>query len=327
MTDVSPDRSSRLSRRHAAGRSPDGPSDRDGTADSTSVGTSSGGVGEKVGEVAGSVGTAARGAHRQAAKAARSEPVRKGARVGIAAHGVLHLLIAWLALQVAFGGGGEADQSGAVTTLAQQPFGRVLLWVLFLGFVAVMIWRISTALFGFGYVDDGKKKLVKRLTSAGQAVVYAALAVLTVRAAVQGSAQGGGGSKATAGVLGLPGGQILVGIVGVGVVIGGAVMIWHGAKKKFTEDQDLAGVQPQARKLDERTGQVGYVAKGFAIGVLGVLIVSAAVTFDPAKANGLDSALKTLAGQPFGVVLLTLVALGIAAYGVFCFFDAKYHRV
>ncbi|MCE0763967.1 DUF1206 domain-containing protein [Pseudonocardia kujensis] len=328
MPDVSPDRSTRLSRRHAAGRSPDRPSDPPSSDQGgTSGGPSSGAVGEKVGEVAGSVGTAARGAHRHAAQAGRSEPVRKGARVGIAANGVLHLLIAWLALQIALGGGGEADQSGAVTTLAQQPFGRVLLWVLFVGFVAVVLWRLSAALFGFGYVDDAKKKLVKRLVSAGQAVVYAALAVLTVRAAVQGSAQGGGGSKATAGVLGLPGGQVLVGIIGVGVVIGGGVMIWHGAKKKFTEDQDLAAADPHARTLDVRAGQVGFIAKGFAIGVLGALIVAAAVTFDPAKANGLDSALKTLAAQPFGVVLLGLVALGIAAYGVFCFFDAKYHRV
>ena len=324
MTDVSPDRSSRTSRRHGAGRSPDGTPDRTSERPDQS---SSSGVGEKVGEVAGSVGTAARGAHRHAAKASHSEPVRKGARVGIAANGVVHLLIAWLALQVALGGGGQADQSGAITTLAQQPFGRVLLWVLFVGFVAVVLWRLSTALFGFGYVEDKKKKLVKRLTSAGQAVVYAALAVLTVRAAVQGNAGGGGGSQATAGVLGLPGGQVIVGIVGVGVMIGGGVMIWHGAKKKFTEDQDLAGVNPHARKVDERTGQVGFIAKGIAIGVLGGLIVSAAITFDPAKANGLDSALKTLADQPFGVVLLGLVALGIAAYGIFCFFDAKYHRV
>ncbi|GAA4674713.1 DUF1206 domain-containing protein [Pseudonocardia yuanmonensis] len=324
MTDVSPAGSSRTSGQRDPGQTPRRRQEPSETSDRTA----GSGVGGAVGEVAGSVGTAARDAHRHAARAARSEPVRKGARLGIAANGVLHLLIGWLALQIALGGGGgEADQRGAVTTLAQQPFGRVLLWVLFVGFVAVVLWRLSTALFGFGYVEDGKKKLVKRLVSAGQAVVYAALAVLTVRAAVQGSAQGGGGSQATAGVLGLPGGQVIVALVGIGVVIGGGVMIWHGAKKKFTEDQDLAGVHPHARKVDERTGQVGYIAKGIAIGVLGGLIVSAALTFDPAKANGLDSALKTLAGQPFGVVLLGLVALGIAAYGIFCFFDAKYHRV
>lgn len=267
------------------------------------------------------------GAHHKAERAGRSEPIKKGARLGIAANGVLHLLIAWLALQVAFGGGGQADQSGALTTLAAQPFGIVLLWLLFVGFVCVVLWRLTSALFGFSYVDDGRKKLVKRVVSAGLGVVYAVLAVITATTAVNGRSQGGGGSSATAGVLGMPGGQFIVGIVGVGIVVGGGVMIWHGWKKKFTEDQDLGGADHRARRLDERSGQIGYIAKGVAIGVLGALVVSAAVRFDPAEANGLDSALKALAAQPFGVVLLTLVALGIAAYGVFCFLDAKYHRV
>ncbi|GAA4539418.1 DUF1206 domain-containing protein [Pseudonocardia xishanensis] len=267
------------------------------------------------------------GAHRKAARAGRSEPVRKGARVGIAANGVLHLLIAGLALQVAFGGGGQADQSGALTTLAAQPFGIVLLWLLFVGFVCVVLWRLTSALFGFSYVDDGRKKLMKRVVSAGLGVVYAVLAVATATTAVNGRAQGGGGSKATAGILGIPGGQVIVGIIGVGIVVGGGVMVYNGWKKKFTEDQDLVGADRRARRLDERSGQVGYIAKGIAIGVLGVLVISAAVKYDPAEANGLDSALKALAAQPFGVVLLTVVALGIAAYGVFCFLDAKYHRV
>ncbi|WP_246393795.1 DUF1206 domain-containing protein [Pseudonocardia pini] len=202
-----------------------------------------------------------------------------------------------------------------------------MLWLLFVGFVCVVVWRVTTALFGFGYVTDDKKKLVKRLVCAGQAVVYAVLAAATATTAINGRAQGGGGSTATAGVLGLPGGQVIVAIVGVGIVVGGGVMVWHGWKKKFTEDQDLAGADRHARTVNERTGQVGYIAKGIAFGVLGVLVVSAAIRFDPAQANGLDSALKALAAQPFGVVLLAVVALGIAAYGVFCFFDARYHRV
>jgi hypothetical protein len=77
----------------------------------------------------------------------------------------------------------------------------------------------------------------------------------------------------------------------------------------------------------ERLGQVGSIAKAVALGLIGVLVVVAAVQFDPAKANGLDPALKTLASEPFGMIMLAVVAVGLAAYGVFCFFDAKYHRV
>jgi hypothetical protein len=264
----------------------------------------------------------------RARRVGRSEPIRKGARVGIAAHGVLHLLIAWLALQVAIGGGGgPTNQGGALSTLAQNGLGRAFLWVLFVGFACVVLWRITTTLFGFGYVEDPRKKLLKRTTSAGQGVVYAGLAVLTAKTAVQGGSQGRGGSEAAAGLLGLPGGQVIVAIVGVGIVVGAGVMAWNGWTKRFTEDQDLAGADRHARAADERTGQIGFIAKAVALAVLGVLVVVAAVRFDPNEANGLDSALRTLAGQPFGVVLLAVVALGIAAYGVFCFFDARYHRV
>jgi hypothetical protein len=56
-------------------------------------------------------------------------------------------------------------------------------------------------------------------------------------------------------------------------------------------------------------------------------VVVAAVRFRPEEASGLDQALNTLAQQPYGPWLLAAVALGLAAYGVFCFFDARYHRV
>jgi hypothetical protein len=82
-----------------------------------------------------------------------------------------------------------------------------------------------------------------------------------------------------------------------------------------------------ARMVAERTGQVGFIAKGIAIALIGMLVVIAALRFDPNEASGLDTALKTLATQPFGPYLLIAVALGLACYGVFCFFDARYHRV
>src|SRR5690348_14265028 len=100
-------------------------------------------------------------AHRAAGTAhqvANSDAVKVGARVGLAAYGVTHLLIAWLALKVAFGGGGQrTDQNGAFQTLAGQPFGRVLLWVLVIGFVAVGLWRLSQAVFATAGVQDQKE--------------------------------------------------------------------------------------------------------------------------------------------------------------------------
>jgi hypothetical protein len=270
--------------------------------------------------------TAAESASNSAKQAARSRPVKIGARVGIAAYGVTHLLIALLALQVAFGNRGErADQTGAFQSLAQQPFGQVLLWVLVAGFVAVALWSVSQAIWGYAYESDRKKKIQKRAGSAGKAVVYVVLAVLAARTAAGGGG-GGGGQGATAGVLGLPGGQFIVGAVGIGVLVTGVVMVVRGVQKKFLEDMTLPADRT-ARATAVRVGQFGYIAKGITIALIGVLVVIAAVRFRPHEASGLDVALKTLASQPFGPYLLIVVAIGLGAYGVFCFFDARYHRV
>jgi hypothetical protein len=267
--------------------------------------------------------TDAAGTARQVAD---SEPVKLGARIGLVAYGVTHLLVAWLALQLAFGGGNErTDQNGAFQTIAAEPFGRVLLWILVAGFVAVGLWRLEQAIFATAGVQDTKQQIKKRVESGARAAVFLALAVLAGRTAA-GGGSGGGGQKAAAGVLGWPGGQFLVGAVGLGIVAVAAVKAKHGWEKKFLEEMDLPSDR-HVRQTVERLGQVGSVAKAVALGLIGVLVVVAAVRFDPSKANGLDPALKALVNEPYGVFLLAAMALGLAAYGAFCFFDARYHRV
>jgi Domain of Unknown Function (DUF1206) len=141
-----------------------------------------------------------------------------------------------------------------------------------------------------------------------------------------GAGQSGTGQQAAAGVLGWPGGRYLVGVVGLVILTIAVVKAKHGWEKKFLEEMSLPG-EPRVRRSVVRLGQVGSVAKAVALGLIGILVVVAAVQFDPSRANGLDAALKTLAAQPFGIFLLAAMALGLAAYGVFCFFDARYHRV
>jgi hypothetical protein len=268
----------------------------------------------------------ARQAAGSARQAANSEPVKVGARIGLGAYGITHLLVAWLALQVAFGGGNQrTDQNGAFQTIAAQPFGRVLLWVLVIGFVAVGLWRLTQAVVGAAGVQDTKEQIKKRVESGARAAVFLGLAILAGRTAAGGGSSGGG-QKAAAGVLGVPGGQFLVGAVGLGILAVAVMKAKHGWEKKFLEEMNEPSDR-HARQVLERLGQVGSVAKAVALGLIGVLVIFAAVRFDPSKANGLDPALKALASEPFGMFLLAAVALGLAAYGVFCFFDAKYHRV
>jgi hypothetical protein len=273
--------------------------------------------------------SAADSAKGSARQAARSEPVKLAARVGLFAYGITHLLIAWLALQIAFGGGSgqEADQTGAFQTLAQQPFGKVLLWVLVVGFAAVALWRLEQAVWGYSYISDTGKQLRRRVVAGAKAVLFAVLAVLAGSAAGSGGASSGGGQQGlTATVMGWPGGQLLVGAAGLAIIAVGGKKIYDGVKRKFEEDMSLPSDRG-ARQIAVRSGQVGFIAKGIAIALIGGLVVTAAVRFRPDQASGLDAALKTLASQPYGPYLLAAVALGLAAYGVFCFFDARYHRV
>ena len=180
--------------------------------------------------------------------------VQMGARVGLASYGVTHLLIAWLALQVAFGSGGEqANQKGAFQELTGNTFGVIMLWIIVLGFVAVALWRLGQAIWGYRYVSDHTKQLRKRGTSAFKVVVFATFAVLAARTALGGGGGGNGQQKATAGVLGLPGGQWIVGAVGLGIIVAGGSKIYAGWKKKFEDDMNMP-TDPKARTAVERTG-------------------------------------------------------------------------
>jgi hypothetical protein len=97
--------------------------------------------------------------------------------------------------------------------------------------------------------------------------------------------------------------------------------------KRFEKHLNTAQMNPTVRKTTRRLGMAGYPAKGVAYGIAGVLVLTAAITYDPKKASGLDGALKTLAGHGWGIWLLVLIALGFAAFGVFCFSQARYRKV
>ncbi len=264
-------------------------------------------------------------------RAGQSDKLEQLARVGLVAYGVVHLLIAWLALQLAWGVGGsaaQADQGGALATLADKPFGTVLLWIIAVGLFALALWQAAEVLrwrSGLSASGDAcKEAVLKIVKSVAKAVMYAVLAVVGLRYAT-GTGQGGGGQQqAAAGIFGWPAGRLLVGLIGAAIVGIGIYLIYKGVTKRFLKEIDLAEASPGTTRLVTRLGQAGYPAKGVSFGVVGVLLVWAAVTFDPAKASGLDGALRSFLAVPFGQVLLTLVAAGIAAFAAFCFVRARH---
>jgi hypothetical protein len=251
---------------------------------------------------------------QQAASRAGDHPLlEKGARLGYGASGVLHMLLAWVTIQLAWTSGGEqADQSGALQQLAGNGLGQALLWVLLVGFVLLALWQATEAI-AWGEAKD-------RAKAAAKAVTYAVLGWTTVSVLTSGSGGGSGGATSSLMSSGL--GRVLVGLVGLGVVVVGGYHVVKGWKEKFLEDLESSPA-PWVRTA----GKVGYIGKGGALAVVGVLLVVAAVQSDPEKAQGLDAALHTLAGLPFGAVLLTLIALGFAAYGVYAFGRARHAKV
>ena len=265
-----------------------------------------------------------------AGRAGDSDGLEHLARVGLVAYGVVHLLVAWLALQLAWGGGGgSADQSGAMATLAAQPLGTPLLWVLAVGLLALAVWQLAevlrhrSALRGSG--EARKKAAGKVVKSVAKTVVYVFLAVTAIRFATGGGQSSSGQEQQTvAGVFSWPAGRFLVGLAALVVIGVGVYHVRKGLTRHFLKEIDTADASAPQRRVIERLGQVGYPAKGVALALVGGLLGWSAITFDPAKATGLDGAMRTLLDAPFGRVLLTVVALGIAAFGVFAFFRARF---
>jgi hypothetical protein len=258
---------------------------------------------------------------RSIAEVRRSRPYHALVAVGLVSYGLLHLIIAWIALQIVFGKRAEASPEGALSQVSGQPLGGVLLWIMAVGLFTLTVWQAVEATIGRDEPGrDGRTR--RRLASAGRAVVYLALGVLAVGVATRAASGSGQGEETvSAKLMSVPFGQVLVAAVG-GVVIGiGIAQIVKGVKQNFTEDLDR-GVPRSVRRL----GTVGYCAKGIALGIIGGLFVWAAVTYDPDKAGGMDAALSTIRDRPFGSVLLAIMAVGLACFGVYCFFWARMAR-
>jgi hypothetical protein len=274
---------------------------------------------------AGSSGQRAANAARQAAD---NKWIERTARVGLAARGLVYVLIGILALQIAFVDRAEqADQQGAFQTLAQNGFGKAILWLVILGFVGYGLWQASEAAWGHRTERDERKRTASRIESAIKAAIYLLLAVVAFRVVTGTSRSGQGGEQVTAQALQLTGGQVLVGLAGVAIVAAAVLLAWRGLRTKFEEHLDLAELGPGARSALITLGKVGYVARSIVFALVGILVVVAAVTFDPDKARGMDAALRQVAAQPYGPWLLSLMALGLMCFGVYSFAESRYRRL
>ena len=254
----------------------------------------------------------------------RQDAMDIAGRIGLVAYGVVHLMIGWLALQLAFGDrSGEASSTGAVQELSEQPLGGFLVWAVAIGMFLLAAWRVLDGILGHA-TDDDSERLKAGAVGVGKAILYVAIGISAARVATgSGGGKGGGTDSTTAKVMDVTGGQLLVGAAGLAVIGYGAFLVYTAWSERFLKKIDGKDQSGDTGTAFKWFGKAGYAAKGVAIGVVGALLVYAAVTHEPRKSGGLDQALVEVLDQPFGPVLLTLVALGIVAYGLFAFVRAK----
>lgn len=272
----------------------------------------------------------AAGELRQAAHAAkRSDTLEAVTRIGFIGFGVTHLLLAWIVVQIAFGRAPvEGDQVGAFHLLREGALGTLVLAVVAIGLLGAAIWQALEAAVGHTDVHDGRR-VAERLASAGRALAYGFFGFTAAKLVLSPTAGGGASEKqeAAGSLLTLPAGRFLLGAIGVGVIVLGAGLAWYGLTRHFERHLHNGHPSHATRSLLRVLGTVGYLAKAVAYGVAGVLVVTAAVQYDPQASRGIDAALRTLAQQPYGTVLLGTVALGFVAYGLFAIAQARYRDV
>ncbi len=262
-------------------------------------------------------------------RVARGRSVEALGRMGLLAQGTAFAIVALLAIELALGrGGSTTDPHGALHALAGHPDGRVLLVLLALGFAGHALWRVAQALFDRDGEGSGAKGFGARALHLGRAAIYGGLCVSAILLL---AGSGGGGSsspkKATAGILGWPGGRWLVIAVGIGFFVAAVWNAYGGVTKRFMDDMRTSKLHHGATGLVERIGEIGFLARSVVFGIVGWFLVKAALEYDPQDAVGLGGALSRLAHETYGRWLLGITAAGLLAFGVFCAVQARYGEV
>ncbi len=242
----------------------------------------------------------------------------------------MYALVGVLALKVAALGRGSApDRESALKAVADEQFGRVLLSAIAVGLLGYALWQLARAVLG-GNLEGGEDESVfKRIGYAARGLFYGALFVSAMMI-VFGADEGGGKGeedRATAYVLDLPAGQLIVGAIGLAFIAAGLFNLYRGVTRKFREKLKLRKLSDTEDKAYTVLGVAGFAARGVVFGLIGIFLIRAAYQYDPKEAVGLDGALSEIVHTPYGPLLLGIVATGLFAFGLYSFVEARYREV
>ncbi|MDK3257941.1 DUF1206 domain-containing protein [Blastococcus capsensis] len=251
------------------------------------------------------------------------------ARAGLIAYGAVHLLIAFLALRMSLGlRGADADQTGALLTVAAGPGGEFLLVAIGLGMLSLALWQAAEVLLWWHGLLDPEHRVHTAVVCAkclAKGAVYGVLGLTALLFAAGFVYEADERLRdLTEETLLIPGGALLIGTVAAGVVGVGIYTFVRGCTGGFMRDIDLPAAPDRWEPVIEALGRIGYLAKGIAFGLVGVLLWRAAASADASTATGLDGAMTAIAGVDAGPWLLGGVAAGFAAFGVYALARARY---
>ncbi len=264
-----------------------------------------------------------------ARRAERIPAVQKLARAGYAANGAVHILIGVIALAIAAGGDAESDQAGAMTAIGDAPLGFVALWLIAAALTALGIWHAFEGLLARDPEGDAKgaaKKWGRRASEWGQAAVFLALGVIAgvrrARRPPERRRVRSGGEPRRAPDSGR---TARAGRVALGIGIGGVAFVVMGFLRSFRNKMTIPD-SPLGRAVTA-LGVFGFIAKGIALVIVGCCCSPRRCDRSRSLPEASMAAIETLRGFLFGHLLVGIVGVGFIAYGVFCFFRARFARL
>jgi hypothetical protein len=262
--------------------------------------------------------------------AERSRPFRWLVRVGFFSRGVTYGVIGGLALALAAGAGTAgtaANQQGALALIARNWLGSLALVVIAAGLLAYALWKLTQGITGRGLEGGGSASAWDRVANTSGGVAYLVFFAVAIRALVGGGGSGGKPERAAAGVLGWPGGPVIVGIGGSALLAVSLYQLYEGVTGEFAHESRIGRMGAEERRTFLVLGRVGIAARALVFALIGYFVLRAAIDYAPHAAVGVDGALARVHNEPLGPWLLGLVAVGLLVFALFSFAEGRYRRL
>jgi hypothetical protein len=251
-------------------------------------------------------------------------------RLGYAVRGALYAAMGVLALRIVLSvaGGQTTDLTGSLVFLVGNPFGKLLLVVAAIGLAAYSLWGFTRAIYDPLHRGSDSAGYMARLGFVTSALSYAAIVFFALQLlAGSGATTADGTQKTVASVLTHPAGgglTILIGLVVIGIALGQFMESYRATFKNDLKDAEMSA---KTKDAVVKLGRFGMFSRGVIFLVIGWFVIQAGIHNDPAQAQGFSGAFVFLLAQPFGRVVLGIVALGFVALGLHSFACARWIRL